>query len=79
VMFDAGRAPGGDSSLVYVRLHGSPRMYYSAYERRVLDALLVRLKLAAASDASVWCIFDNTASGAAVPDALYLARGLARR
>jgi uncharacterized protein YecE (DUF72 family) len=79
VMFDAGRAPGGDASTVYVRLHGSPRMYYSAYAPAVLDALIVRLKLAAASDASVWCIFDNTASGAAVPDALYLARGLARR
>ncbi|AYQ27543.1 MULTISPECIES: DUF72 domain-containing protein [unclassified Polaromonas] len=79
VMFDAGRAPGGDPGLVYVRLHGSPRMYYSAYAPAVLDALIVRLKLAAASDASLWCIFDNTASGAAVPDALYLARGLARR
>jgi uncharacterized protein YecE (DUF72 family) len=79
VMFDAGREPGGDPALVYVRLHGSPRMYYSAYAPAVLDTLLVRLKLAAASDASVWCIFDNTASGAAVPDALYLARGLAQR
>jgi uncharacterized protein YecE (DUF72 family) len=79
VMFDAGRAPGGDPGLVYVRLHGSPRMYYSAYAPAVLDALIVRLKLAAASDASLWCIFDNTASGAAVPDALYVARGLARR
>jgi uncharacterized protein YecE (DUF72 family) len=54
-------------------------MYYSAYAPAVLDALLVRLQLAAASDASIWCIFDNTASGAAVPDALYLADGLARR
>jgi uncharacterized protein YecE (DUF72 family) len=79
VLFDAGRAPGGDPALVYVRLHGSPRMYYSAYAPEVLDALLVRLKSAAASDASVWCVFDNTASGAAVPDALYLARGPARR
>jgi len=79
VLFDAGRTPGGDSSLVYVRLHGSPRMYYSAYAPAVLDALLVRLKSAAASDAVVWCVFDNTASGAAVPDALYLARGLAQR
>ena len=79
VLFDAGRTPGGDSSLVYVRLHGSPRMYYSAYAPAVLDALLVRLKSAAASDAAVWCVFDNTASGAAVPDALYLARGLAQR
>jgi uncharacterized protein YecE (DUF72 family) len=79
VLFDAGRTPGGDPALVYVRLHGSPRMYYSAYAPQVLDALLVRLKSAAASDASVWCVFDNTASGAAVPDALYLARGLAQR
>jgi uncharacterized protein YecE (DUF72 family) len=79
VLFDAGRDPGGWSSLVYVRLHGSPRMYYSAYARDVLDALLVRLELEAASDASVWCVFDNTASGAAVPDALYLARGLVQR
>jgi uncharacterized protein YecE (DUF72 family) len=79
VLFDAGRTPGGDPALVYVRLHGSPRTYYSAYAPQVLDALLVRLKSAAASDASVWCVFDNTASGAAVPDALYLARGLAQR
>ena len=79
VMFDEGRAPGGHPGLVYVRLHGSPRMYYSAYAPAVLDALIVRLKLAAASDVSLWCIFDNTASGAAVPDALYVARGLAKR
>lgn len=79
VLFDAGRAPGGDPSLVYVRLHGSPRMYYSAYAPQVLDALLVRLEHEAASDASVWCVFDNTANGAAVPDALYLSRGLAQR
>lgn len=79
VLLDAGRAPGGDPATVYVRLHGSPRMYYSAYAPEVLDALLVRLKSAAASDAAVWCVFDNTASGAAVPDALYLARGLAQR
>jgi len=79
VLFDAGRVPGGDPALVYVRLHGSPRMYYSAYAPDVLDALLVRLTRAAASDASVWCVFDNTASGAAVPDALYLARRLVQR
>lgn len=79
VLFYAGRDPGGHPGVVYVRLHGSPRMYYSAYARDVLDALIVRLQLEAASDASVWCVFDNTASGAAVPDALYLARGLAQR
>ncbi|MDB5964537.1 MAG: hypothetical protein JWQ72_1037 [Polaromonas sp.] len=76
VRFDAGRWPGGDPGTVYVRLHGSPRMYYSAYPRPLLDALAVRLQLAAASDSSVWCVFDNTASGAAVDDALYTARAL---
>ena len=78
VLFDAGRWPGGDPALVYVRLHGSPRMYYSAYERGVLDALAARLSLAAASGAEAWCIFDNTASGAAIEDALYTAQALQR-
>ncbi|MEO8386831.1 DUF72 domain-containing protein [Polaromonas sp.] len=76
VLFDAARYPGGYPGLVYVRLHGSPRMYYSAYAPDVLDALAVRLKLAAASDASAWCIFDNTANGAAAPDALRLTQTL---
>jgi uncharacterized protein YecE (DUF72 family) len=78
VLFDAAAQPGGYPGLVYVRLHGSPRMYYSAYAPEVLETLAVRLELAAASDASVWCVFDNTASGAAVPDALSLTRKLAR-
>ena len=76
VLHDGGKRPGGYPGLVYLRLHGSPRMYYSAYERPVLDALAVRLQESAASDAAVWCIFDNTAGGEAVPDALYTrARG----
>ena len=78
VLFDAGRLPGGDPSVVYVRLHGSPRMYYSAYSRPVLDALAARLEQAAQAGAEVWCIFDNTASGAAIEDALYTYRLLNR-
>jgi uncharacterized protein YecE (DUF72 family) len=76
VLFDAGRQPGGYTALVYLRLHGSPRMYYSAYDRAVLDALAVRLRIAAASDGCVWCIFDNTASGAAVHDAMHVLQRL---
>ena len=79
VVHDAGRRPGGFAGLVYVRLHGSPRMYYSAYDRAVLDALVARLQLAAAPGADVWCVFDNTAEGAAVEDALYTAQRLDRR
>ena len=69
VLFEPGRWPGGDLSTVYLRLHGSPRMYYSAYPRDVLDQLAVRLRLSAHEADRVWRIFDNTASGAAVADA----------
>ncbi|MDB5743079.1 MAG: hypothetical protein JWR68_1394 [Polaromonas sp.] len=79
VVDEAGRIPGGFADLLYVRLHGSPHMYYSAYPHPVLDALKGRLALASRSGANVWCIFDNTAEGAAVEDALYTTRGLALR
>lgn len=79
VVHEAGKKPGGVKSLVYVRLHGSPRMYYSAYERDGLDALTLRLQRMAATGANVWCVFDNTAEGAAVTDALYTLQGLKPR
>ncbi|CAA9375033.1 MAG: FIG003003: hypothetical protein [uncultured Gemmatimonadetes bacterium] len=68
--------PGGWPDLVYFRLHGSPRIYYSAYEPAYLDALAARLRAEAAAGRQVWCIFDNTASGAAAADALGLAARL---
>jgi len=58
------------SATAYVRLHGSPRIYFSSYDPERLAR--VREWLATQQDA--WCIFDNTASGAAVPDALALMR-----
>lgn len=61
---------GGDPRLRYHRLHGSPRMYYSAYEPNVLDATARRLAADLAEGVSPWCIFDNTAAFAAMPDAL---------
>jgi len=63
---------------VYLRLHGSPRMYYSAYPAPVLAALATRMREAAAQGSEVWCIFDNTAAGAAAGDALQLQRLLAQ-
>jgi uncharacterized protein YecE (DUF72 family) len=72
VRHDAGRAPGGWPGLVYVRLHGSPRMYYSAYEPALLQALARRMQLEASAGHEVWCIFDNTAAGAAAGNALDL-------
>ena len=61
--------PGGWPEPVYIRLHGSPRMYYSAYDEPYLDQLAERLREAAMRARAIWCIFDNTALGAAVPNA----------
>lgn len=50
----------------YIRLHGTPKIYYSSYDDSELR--MVRQRLAEAS----WCVFDNTASGAAIENALAL-------
>lgn len=63
--------PGGDRDMVYYRLHGSPRMYYSPYDESYLQRLATQLSRPAASES--WCIFDNTASGAAIHNAVELA------
>jgi uncharacterized protein YecE (DUF72 family) len=68
--------PGGWPGLAYYRLHGSPRIYYSSYDDAYLDALAARLARHAAEGRDAWCIFDNTASGAAAGDALALMRKL---
>lgn len=60
---------GGWEGLVYFRLHGSPRTYYSDYSPEYLDALAEKLSVAAARSAA-WCIFDNTAAGAATANAM---------
>ena len=67
--------PGGWDGLVYYRLHGSPRMYYSAYDGDYLRSLATRLTAAAARGPS-WCIFDNTTLGAAAANALDLGERL---
>lgn len=60
------------TATIYVRLHGSPRVYYSSYSDEYLAALSADLATHSAAARTVWCIFDNTASGAAVPNALQL-------
>jgi uncharacterized protein YecE (DUF72 family) len=62
--------PGGFDKVVYYRLHGSPRIYYSAYPHDYLDGIVAALQEHAARGADLWCIFDNTALGAATKDAL---------
>jgi len=62
--------PGGWGGVAYWRLHGSPRMYYSSYERATL--MLLADRLASHEATEIWCVFDNTASGAAAANALEL-------
>jgi uncharacterized protein YecE (DUF72 family) len=64
--------PGGAGDLLYYRWHGSPAVYRSSYDDGRLESLAGRLRAAPAGRR--WCIFDNTASGAAAGDALKLAR-----
>lgn len=78
VLHESGRAPGGWPGLVYCRLHGSPRIYYSAYDAELIDALARRIEAARHEAQSLWCIFDNTASGAATGNALDLHEALLR-
>src|SRR5688572_30487474 len=65
-----GGEPGGWPGLAYIRLHGSPRIYYSCYENGFLDALADRLRALRRRRVPVWCIFDNTTLGAAMGNAL---------
>jgi uncharacterized protein YecE (DUF72 family) len=62
--------PGGWRGLSYYRLHGSPRIYYSAYSAEYLAAIAEVLARDAAAGIETWCIFDNTAAFAATGDAL---------
>ena len=65
-------APAGDRKAEYLRLHGSPRMYYDAYPDETLARLERRLTRPGKRTRERWCIFDNTAEGHAIDDALKL-------
>ena len=71
-LLPAAAEPGGWPGIVYHRLHGSPRMYYSSYSDAYLHALASRLAALARARVPVWCIFDNTAFGVAYANALDL-------
>jgi len=73
-----GMGAGGWPGLLYLRLHGSPRMYYSSYGDEFLNAVAGWLAVAMKRGIPAWCIFDNTAHGAGVPNALELLKQLKR-
>jgi uncharacterized protein YecE (DUF72 family) len=66
-----GPAGDGAGALLYYRWHGSPRVYWSSYDRAWLARQAAQLAQWPAG-AVPWIIFDNTASGAATADALAL-------
>lgn len=72
----AAAEPGGWGELTYLRLHGSPRMYYSAYSSAYLDGIAALLRRRAEAGSRCWCMLDNTTLGAATGDALALATRL---
>lgn len=68
--------PGAWKKPAYFRLHGAPRMYYSRYDESTLDRIAAEVRHRARTGDPAWCIFDNTAEGAAIPDALYMLNAL---
>ena len=67
----AAAVPAGWPRIAYFRLHGSPRTYWSRYDEHYVAALADTLR-SIASVEEVWCVFDNTASGAAIENAWQL-------
>lgn len=61
---------GGYRKFAYFRWHGQPRTYYSDYNRETLLHLRKQLVTASETADRVWCIFDNTALGYALGNAL---------
>jgi uncharacterized protein YecE (DUF72 family) len=61
-----------NAETMYVRLHGSPVIYHSVYSEEYLARLASNLARRHGAGHAAWCIFDNTASGAALPNALSL-------
>jgi uncharacterized protein YecE (DUF72 family) len=62
--------PGGARTLAYFRWHGQPRRYYSEYDAKHLASLREQVAIAWQRAAEVWIIFDNTALGHALGNAL---------
>ena len=69
---------GGWEGLAYVRLHGSPTMYWSAYGEAAVAGHARAVTALGHGGAEVWTIYDNTAAGAAPEDALSLLDQLRR-
>lgn len=68
----AAALPGGAPGWHYWRWHGSPRMYYSDYSDAALAQLATQVAQPPGQAQAPWVIFDNTAHGFAIANALRL-------
>lgn len=70
--------PKGDGrgAVLYHRWHGAPRVYWSRYEKAWVHERARELS-AWPTGADCWCIFDNTAGGGAICNALELRQATA--
>ncbi|WP_077444349.1 DUF72 domain-containing protein [Rhodanobacter sp. C05] len=66
----AAAVPSGDPATQYLRLHGSPRVYYDSYPDTTLRRISLKLRRPVLHTGRRWCIFDNTALGHATSNAL---------
>jgi len=64
----AATTPAAWAGVTYFRLHGSPRMYWSRYDENAIAALAATVGGITTAE-QVWCVFDNTASRAAIESA----------
>ena len=71
----AAAVPAGWPRVAYFRLHGSPRTYWSRYDEHYIATLVDTFRSMSSAE-EVWCVFDNTASGAALENAWQLHEGL---
>jgi uncharacterized protein YecE (DUF72 family) len=60
--------PAGWLRVAYFRLHGSPRTYWSRYDENAIAAMAATIARLTTAE-QIWCVFDNTASGAAIENA----------
>lgn len=70
-LYPDGNEPAGFTDFRYFRLHGSPQIYYSRYSDEFVVALARKIETISGG-VETWCIFDNTAAGHAIDNALQL-------
>ncbi len=73
---ESAERPGGWPGRVYIRLHGRPQRFHSAYSREFVDRLAGDLRRRS-RETETWCIFNNTATEAGLENALMLDAALA--